>query len=69
MLSLTACPEPACVSPAEITDRYALWSTDGPIEHASTRCLFRHHFTLPTAMLAGERTISRAQSSAVDRAA
>ena len=51
MLDLTACPEPGCSSPAEIVDRFALRSTDGPIEHVRTRCLNGHHFFLPVAML------------------
>ncbi|MEN3306104.1 MAG: hypothetical protein V7603_2306 [Micromonosporaceae bacterium] len=52
MLSLTFCPEPACGAPAEITARYALRSTDGPIEHVTTYCVRRHRFVLPTERLA-----------------
>jgi hypothetical protein len=47
MLDLTLCPEEGCSSPAEIFDRSALQSTDGPTEHVRTRCLNRHHFLLP----------------------
>jgi len=51
MLDLTVCPEADCSSPAEILDRSALQSTDGPIEHVRTRCLNRHHFLLPAERL------------------
>lgn len=51
MLSLTACPEPGCDAPAEIVDRRTLPSTGGPIEHAQIRCLRKHWFLLPVAML------------------
>ena len=51
MLDLTVCPEPRCSSPAEIYDRSALRSTDGPIEHVRIRCLNRHHFLLPAERL------------------
>ena len=51
MLDLTVCPEPSCSSPAEIFDRSAWESTDGPIEHVRIRCLNRHHFSLPVEML------------------
>ncbi len=52
MLSLTYCPEPTCGALAEITDRRALGSTDGLIEHVTTFCLQRHRFTVPTERLA-----------------
>jgi hypothetical protein len=52
MLDLTYCPEPGCDSPAEIVDRYALASTDGPIEHVAVRCLHRHWFFMPADRLA-----------------
>jgi hypothetical protein len=52
MLDLTVCPEPSCSSAAQIFDRSALQSTDGPIEHVRIRCLNRHRFLLPVEMLA-----------------
>ncbi|HEU5107078.1 MAG TPA: hypothetical protein VFT95_00735 [Micromonosporaceae bacterium] len=61
MLSLTACPEPGCDAPAEVLDRLALPSTDGPVEHARVRCLHRHWFVLPVATLA-EKTPRGARS-------
>jgi hypothetical protein len=39
---LVACPEPGCGATAEIVDRYALGSTDGPVSMVRTRCLGRH---------------------------
>jgi len=47
MLQLATCPEPACGVPAEVTDRFTLPSTDGPIEHVKTYCARRHIFMLP----------------------
>jgi hypothetical protein len=52
MLSLTVCPEPGCGAPAEIVDRCAMGSTDGPIEHVRIGCVRRHWFFLPAATLA-----------------
>jgi hypothetical protein len=59
MLDLTYCPEPDCGSPAEIVDRYALPSTDGPIEHVAVRCLQRHWFFMPTERLATPVVVDR----------
>jgi hypothetical protein len=42
---IIACSEPACLAPAEVTDRFVLPSTDGPVEHVRTRCLDGHGFT------------------------
>ncbi|MBY5162377.1 hypothetical protein [Salsipaludibacter albus] len=53
-LQVTACP--ACGLPAEVWDRAVLASTDGPVEHARVRCLDRHVFLLPVAMLADSST-------------
>jgi len=47
MLELATCPEPTCGAPAEVTDRFTLPSTDGPIEHVTTYCASRHIFMLP----------------------
>jgi hypothetical protein len=47
--SLTTCPE--CTAPAEVTRRFVLESTDGPIEHATVMCISRHWFTLPLVAL------------------
>jgi hypothetical protein len=47
ILQLTICPDELCQLPAEITDRFVLASTDGPIEHVRVHCVARHHHTLP----------------------
>ena len=48
-MELTACPD--CGAPAEVTDRFAMASTDGPIEHVRVYCAHRHWFLLPVEML------------------
>jgi hypothetical protein len=44
---IIACPQPGCLAPAEVADRFVLASTDGPVEHAVTWCLEGHGFTPP----------------------
>lgn len=56
-LSLTTCP--ACSAPAEISDRFALESSDGPIEHVRVRCVRRHWFAAPSALLEARSTLER----------
>jgi hypothetical protein len=41
-------PCPQCGAPAQITERFWLDSTDGPVEHVKTGCERGHWFT-PTA--------------------
>ena len=48
-LDLVVCPE--CAAPAEVVDRIAFPSTDGPVEHVKVACLARHWFLLPAASL------------------
>jgi hypothetical protein len=38
-----ACPQ--CGAPAEITERFWLDSTDGPIQHLQTICVSKHWLT------------------------
>jgi len=40
-----ACPE--CGLPAEVTERFWLGSTDGPVEHVALACLDGHYFRMP----------------------
>ena len=49
MTDLTTCPD--CGAVAEVSDRFVLESTDGPVEHARTLCARRHSFLLPAASL------------------
>lgn len=48
-MDLTTCPD--CGAPAEVTDRFAMTSTDGPIEHVRVGCADRHWFLLSVAAL------------------
>jgi hypothetical protein len=43
MPDIVSCP--ACGAPAEITERFWLDSTDGPLEHLKTGCVNRHWLT------------------------
>lgn len=64
MLDLTACPEPGCMSPAEVVDRFALGSTDGPLEHVRIQCLYRHHFLMLAERLESPHTSAKANVAA-----
>lgn len=44
MLTVIACPE--CHAPAEITERFSLPSTDGPVDHIVVHCAAGHHFRM-----------------------
>lgn len=50
MLILLPCPD--CGYPAEVTDRFALNSTDGPVDHVALQCAGGHHFRMPVDALA-----------------
>ncbi len=64
MLILIPCPE--CGVPAEVTDRFSLTGTDGPVEHLALRCSARHHVRMPADLLpAGSREWLQAQQSPV----
>lgn len=52
-MEIVVCAEPGCGTTAEIVDRWVLESTDGPIEHARTRCLDGHVLTSQTERLLG----------------
>lgn len=49
MLTLISCPE--CDVPAEVTDRFTLPSTDGPVDHVALRCAAGHHFRMASDLL------------------
>jgi hypothetical protein len=44
MPAITSCPD--CGSAAEITERFTLQSTDGPIAHVALNCSAGHHFRM-----------------------
>ena len=44
VLDLVACPDTACLSPAEVLDRETVDGTCGPVEWLVTLCLRGHRF-------------------------
>ncbi len=44
MPTLVSCPD--CGVPAEITERFCLPSTDGPVDHIVLHCAADHHFRM-----------------------
>ncbi len=46
-MDIVPCPDPSCAAPAEVLDRWELWSTDGPVPHLKTLCVQMHVFTAP----------------------
>lgn len=49
VLTLVSCPE--CDVPAEVTDRFTLPSTEGPVAHVAVSCAAGHHFRMPSELL------------------
>src|SRR5215467_7780870 len=43
---LTVIPCPDCGVPAEVTERFSLSSTDGPVRHVALSCATGHHFRM-----------------------
>ena len=43
---LTVIPCPHCGVPAEVTERFSLPSTDGPVGHVALSCAAGHHFRM-----------------------
>ena len=43
-MSITSCP--GCGAPAEITERFTLASTDGPVAHVALCCAGGHHYRM-----------------------
>ena len=56
-MDLTTCPE--CGLVAEVVARDVWDSTDGPVEHATVRCVDRHRFVLPVASLTSVRPVAQ----------
>lgn len=44
VLDLVTCPDPECLSPAEVLDRSTVDGTAGPVEWLVTLCLRGHRF-------------------------
>jgi hypothetical protein len=53
VLRVAGCPQPGCLSPAEVYAETDLASTDGPVTLARTCCLHRHVFLLPVEYIPG----------------
>jgi hypothetical protein len=51
-LKLVPCP--ACGVPAEVTDRFSLAGTGGPVDHLELRCVTGHHFRMPVDLLSAQ---------------
>jgi hypothetical protein len=49
----TPIPCPQCGAPAQITERFQLGSTAGPVEHLKTGCVTNHWLTPLAETLAG----------------
>jgi hypothetical protein len=44
LLTVISCPD--CGVPAEVTERFSLPSTDGPVRHIALTCAAGHHFRM-----------------------
>jgi hypothetical protein len=53
MQILVSCPD--CGVPAEITERFCLPSTDGPVDHVVVHCAADHHFRVAADRVAADR--------------
>ncbi len=62
MLILISCPE--CARPAEVTDRFVLASTDGPVSHLGLRCATGHLFRMPEDSLGADSLAALRQQDA-----
>ena len=51
-MSITSCP--GCGAPAEITERFTLASTDGPVAHDAVCCAGGHHYRMAADRLPAE---------------
>ena len=52
MHSLVSCPD--CGVPAEVTERFWLPSTDGPVDHIALSCVAGHHFRMAVDALSAQ---------------
>jgi hypothetical protein len=59
MITLEFSPCPACGAIAEITDRFVLASTDGPIDHLALSCVAGQHFRMPADSLPADSVVQR----------
>jgi hypothetical protein len=52
LLTLIPCPE--CGFPAEVTDRFLLAGTSGPVDHVVLQCAAGHFFRMPSELLCAQ---------------
>lgn len=52
MPTVIACPD--CSVPAEVTERFSLQSTDGPVDHIALSCVAGHHFRMAVDALSAQ---------------
>jgi hypothetical protein len=53
-MSITSCP--GCGAPAEITERFTLASTDGPVAHVAVRCVGGHQYRMAADRLPADQS-------------
>jgi hypothetical protein len=53
-VNITSCP--GCGAPAEITERFTLASTDGPVAHVAVCCAGGHHYRMAADRLPADRS-------------
>lgn len=46
-MDFVECPEEGCGLPAEVLERFSLYSTSGPVLHLATLCVNNHRRTYP----------------------
>ncbi|HEY7143291.1 MAG TPA: hypothetical protein VH637_03520 [Streptosporangiaceae bacterium] len=61
MQTFVSCPD--CGVPAEITGRFCLPSTDGPVDHIVLHCVAGHHFRMPADGLPARQPPSQAPAA------
>jgi hypothetical protein len=54
MQKLTLVPCPECGAAAEVTERFSLASTGGPVAHVALRCAGGHLFRMPACLLSAD---------------
>ena len=64
-MSITSCP--GCGAPAEITERFTLASTDGPVAHVAVCCAGGHHYRMAADRLPADPSRPPAPSPPVPR--
>ena len=64
-MSATTCP--GCGAAAEITERFSLASTDGPVAHVALSCPGGHHYRMAADKLPALRAVTPTRAPANSR--